>query len=413
MFKLYPRHSIRFGTKLFITAIKELFSSGKKDNTEYFENKLAEFIGTKYAVLIPSARFGLYSGLKVCRKGGIGDGEVIMPAYTFKGMAIAVKAAGFDPVFIDTKDNSCNINEDLIEQAITKKTKAVLISHMFGVPCNMKEIINIVDKYNLELIEDCAHACGAFYEDKKTGSFGKFAVFSFGIGKNIVCLGGGALTTSDKNLYNALKNEVKRLPEQDKKELFKNTVEMYLLSLLTNQPLFSLVTFPALAIAGRYNINYIDNKCNGDTTFASFYQEFYNYRKFNNIQAAIGMKQLTELESTNKVFMHNAAQYDVLINERVQSTPLLDNHNISTLRYYYMIRVKSRDAFRKKMLNKGIDTKSDDMGDCSKIDGLNQRGINFPNTERLVNEITEIPNNISLSKQDINCISRLINSSLL
>jgi dTDP-4-amino-4,6-dideoxygalactose transaminase len=160
-----------------------------------------------------------------------------------------------------------------------------------------------------------------------------------------------------------------------------------------------------------HDINYIDHLCNEETTVTSFSRALSTYSKFNHVQATLGLIQLAELESANNAFRRNAARYDTLIKDHVRSSPDLPDHALRTP-YYYMIRVKNRDAFRKKMLKKGIDTKSDDMGNCSQIEGLNQQGMMFPNTEKLCNEITEISNSTDLTEKDSNRIGSMVGSSL-
>jgi dTDP-4-amino-4,6-dideoxygalactose transaminase len=410
MLKAYPRHSIRFGSGLLFLSLRELFFPAKEDKVETFEKKFSKFVGTKYAVAVPSARFGLYAGL--CFQGWEPGSQVIMPAYTFKGMALTVKAAGFQPVFVDCKYNDCNIDETLIEARINSHTRAILISHMFGIPCDLKKLVEISKKHNLVLIEDCAHTCGAIYDGRSVGSFGRFSVFSFGIGKNIVCLGGGIVATDDEDLYSFIKRENMRLTQPKKWQLFTAATATFCASLLTRQPLFSVVTYPALLAAGVFNINYIDEKCNENMSLKDLERALSQVKKFSAAQAVLGLRQLDGIKEKNAILLRNASRYDALLHHHLNPSPKADQSGGVAATHYYMVRADKRDGVRQKLLFQGIDTKADDMCDCSRIEGFNPAGEEFLNAARAVHELMEIPNNPSLGELDIQYIAKTINRAL-
>lgn len=407
MLRAYPRHTTRFNTQLFLTGIKSLFTIGDGNSVELFEKKFAEFIGTKYAVAIPSARYGLYVSLKNI---GLCKGEeVIMPAYTFKAVGLAVIAAGFKPVFVDVKKGGCNIDEDLIEERINPKTRAIIVSHLFGIPCNLEKIKEITIKYNLKLIEDCAHACGAEYKNNKLGSFGDLSLFSFGIGKNLDCLGGGMIITDDDKLNILLKDEIRSLKIYRWADLFKENIRHFSVFALTSRPLFSILFFPVIFILGMLDSDYLDRISNEDFDLKKFCLYCINARKFNKIQAELGLLQLKEIADFNKKINQNALLYDQFIYDNINLRHNPIQENSFSVRYYYMLRVKRRKEFRINLLYRGIDTKADDMYDCSTIKEIGRQTEVFPNTSRLVDENVEIPNNISLQEKDIGYISKIVN----
>lgn len=126
--------------------------------------------------------------------------EVILPSYTFVSTANAFVLRGAKPVFVDIRSDTLNINEELIEQNITSRTKAIVIVHYAGFACNMDKLKSLCDKYNLFLIEDAAQALLSSYKNKALGSFGDLATFSFHETKNIVCGEGGALAINNHKL---------------------------------------------------------------------------------------------------------------------------------------------------------------------------------------------------------------------
>lgn len=125
--------------------------------------------------------------------------EIIMPSFTFVSTANAFVSKGGVPVFIDINPNTLNIDETLIEQAITPKTRAIIAMHYAGHSCNMTALKNICEKYNLFLIEDAAVGFGSYHMEEPLGSIGDFGVISFDVTKHITAIQGGLLIVNNKN----------------------------------------------------------------------------------------------------------------------------------------------------------------------------------------------------------------------
>lgn len=138
---------------------------------------------------------------------GIGKGdEVIIPSNTFAATALAVSYVGATPILVDPNIDTYNINPDLIEARISKKTKAIIPVHLYGRCADMDAINSIAKKYDLRVIEDAAQAHGAIYKGRKAGSLSDAAGFSFYPGKNLGALGdGGAVTTKDESIADKVK----------------------------------------------------------------------------------------------------------------------------------------------------------------------------------------------------------------
>ena len=166
---------------------------------DLFENNIKKLIKQKYVVAVGSGTDGLMLSLKCL---GIGEGdEVITTPYTFYATIGAIVSAGAIPKFVDVKDDY-NINPDLIEKAITKKTKAILPVHWSGRVCEMEKIIDISKKYKIPIIEDSCHAIEATYKKKFAGTFGEFGCFSLHPLKNLNVWGdGGYVVVKNKKNY--------------------------------------------------------------------------------------------------------------------------------------------------------------------------------------------------------------------
>ena len=151
--------------------------------------------------------------------------EIIMPSYTFVSSANAFVLRGGVPVFVDIKEDTLNIDEALIEKAVTPKTKAILPVHYAGVACEMDTILEIAKKYNLFVIEDAAQGIMSKYKGKSLGTIGDLGCFSFHETKNIISGEGGALVINNSNLIN--RAEIIREKGTDRVNFFRGTVNKY------------------------------------------------------------------------------------------------------------------------------------------------------------------------------------------
>lgn len=154
----------------------------------------------------------------------IGD-EIIMPSYTFCSTANAFVLQGLVPVFVDIREDTLNIDEIKIEQAITPRTKAIVPVHYAGVACEMDKIMEIAKKYNLLVIEDAAQAFDSFYKGKALGTIGDMGCFSFHETKNIMSGEGGLFITNNKEF--AEKAEIIREKGTNRSRFFRGQVDKY------------------------------------------------------------------------------------------------------------------------------------------------------------------------------------------
>ena len=171
---------------------------------EKFENNLANYLGAKYAVGVNSGTDAIFLSLKAL---GVWSGdEIITVANTATPTISAIRMTGATPVFVDINDSNFNINPDLIEKRITKKTKAVLPVHLYGHPADMNKIIRMAKEHKIKVIEDAAQAQGAVYKNKFAGAIGDAGCFSFYPTKNLGAFGdAGAVVTNNKRLAETIK----------------------------------------------------------------------------------------------------------------------------------------------------------------------------------------------------------------
>lgn len=178
-----------------IDAVSEVLRSGwlgLGPKTELFEQRFADYVGSRFAVALNSGTAALHLAMEVL---GIGPGdEVIVPSMTFISTVHAVSYVGATPVFADIERHTMNLSAADIERKITDKTKAIIVVHMGGHPCDMDAIHELAQAKGIKVVEDAAHACGAEYKGRRIGSVSDITCFSFHAVKNLTSGEGGAVT---------------------------------------------------------------------------------------------------------------------------------------------------------------------------------------------------------------------------
>lgn len=268
---------------------------------EAFEKMFAEYCGVKYCVGVGNGLDALMLALKAL---GIGEGdEVIVPSNTYIATALAVTYVGTKPVFVEPDIRTFNINPELIEAAITNKTKAIMPVHLYGQACDMDPIMAVAKKHGLKVVEDCAQAHGAKYKGQKVGTFGDAAGFSFYPGKNLGALGdAGAVVTNDKELADKIR------------------------------------------ALGNYGSDYK-------------YHHIYkgNNSRLDELQAALLAAKLPHLERMNEERRRIASRYTAgILNPKIVTPHVLSD--CVPVWHVYGIRCAERDALEKHLNDKGIGT---------------------------------------------------------
>lgn len=194
---------------------KSTFIGG--DYVEKLEANIAQYCQTKYAVSCASGTDALYLSLWAL---GVGpEDEVITTPFTFFATAEVIARLGATPIFVDIDTDTFNINPNLIETRITKKTKAIIPVHLFGLSADMNPIMKVAKKYRLYVIEDACQAIGAMYQNKKVGAMGDIGGFSFYPTKNLGAYGDGGMVVTNQQL---LADKIRLLKNHGSKKKYCN-----------------------------------------------------------------------------------------------------------------------------------------------------------------------------------------------
>ena len=187
----------------FVTSLLGFFS--RKSQEKKLIEILIKRFPKKKITLFPSARMAFYFVLKNTFKA---EDEVIFPVMGFPLYVKIALQLGLKPIYVDVEDKHFTIDVEQLENSITPNTKGIVITHLFGYPCNMDRIMEIANKHNIPVIEDCAQSYDSFYKGKETGTFGYVGIFSCSLMKVPTTLGGGILLTEDESLHNRINSNL-------------------------------------------------------------------------------------------------------------------------------------------------------------------------------------------------------------
>jgi UDP-4-amino-4,6-dideoxy-N-acetyl-beta-L-altrosamine transaminase len=305
-----------------------------------FENKIADYVGAKYAVAVANGTAALHL---TCMALGFGRGDgVLTSPNTFVATSNSILYVGANPVFVDIDKQTLNIDIDQIEQAILNSSniKAIFPVHFGGLPCDMERIKRLSDKYNLAIVEDAAHALGATYNDgTKVGNcqYSDMTILSFHPVKGIAAGEGGMITTNDKSLY-------RKLTLLRSHGITKGNFE-----------------FPGISQPDNLLINRDEALENGE--LKRWYYEMqhlgYNYR-ITDIQCALAISQMNKIDLFLDARRSMARFYDKAFKDMLNITPLQSHGREYSSHHIYVVSIDftkigmTRHQFMTRLAEQGV-----------------------------------------------------------
>ncbi len=340
--------------------IDKVLSTGKfigGEEVKKFENNIKKITNTKYSVSLNSGTDALVIALTLL---GVKKGdEVITPPNSFIASASCISHIGAKPVFVDVEDD-LNIDPNLIEAKITKKTKAIIAVHLTGKMAKMDKITKIAKRYNIKVIEDAAQSIGSKYNNQPAGSFGSVGCFSAHPLKNLNAFGDSGYLVTNNKIISSLAKQI------------------------SNH-----------GMVNRNKVKYLG--------YVS---------RMDNLQAAILNFHLKNLNNVIKIRRRNAKLYDENLNTKYLRLPSEDKLSFDTY-HTYVIKTKKRQNLINYLKSKKISTAIHYPIPIHLQEPFKKYGYkkgDFPNTEKLSKEILTLPINQYLSEKKIIYISKIINN---
>ena len=351
---LRPQYeSLKLEIHAAITKVLERGDFIMGEEVRLFEQEVATYLGVKHAIGMNSGTDALFIGLRALGI-GVGD-EVITTSFSFFATAEAISHVGATPVFVDINENTFNLDPNLLEAAITERTKAIIPVHLYGRPCDMGKIMALAQKYNLKVLEDCAQSFGARYmagcsscdgscnsdalKNRFTGSIGDAGAFSFFPSKNLGAYGdGGMLVTNDDDVAE------------------------------------------------------LTRKLRSHGSIKKYHNEMIGYNsRLDTLQAAILRVKLPHLDAWNTARRNVATRYGQLLENTagIKTPEISDGHVF----HQYTLRVlnQSRDEFQVQLQKSGVGTMIYYPIPQEQLPLYRENFLKLPISTRIASEVLSIP----------------------
>ncbi len=352
------------------------------DAIAQLEQEFARFIGATDAVVVPSGRAGLRFIFEAL---GLAPGsEVICSGFAYPVVPHLARTLGFDVRFADIEMDTLGMDPASLQSVISDRTKVVIATHLYGVPCRIREIRDLAEAHGATLIEDCAHCYGASIAGKAAGSFGAFGYFSFETSKPVNTMGGGIVTTADPATAARIREIAARQEAKNLSWLGSRLLRTSFEATVTHPLPFALGVYPALRL--------LQGRDGGDERFASGYQPDETTMegrmgRFTNYQAALGLAQTATVGPQLERRIRNAKRLmsslaDIVRFQASADPEVRSNFMLVTALFPEMEKISRR------LLRLGVDSKHHYMRDCTPI---SEHGGSFPNAVRAEREVLHLP----------------------
>lgn len=406
--KAYPR----FRISMPLSEIGRFFVPAPAEAVKKFAAAFRAYGGFREVFPVGSGRSGFRLILGAL---GLEAGdEIVFPAYTFHPMPVLAAELGYKPVFADVEPGTWNLDPESLRSRITPRTRAVVPTHLFGVPARMEEILAIAREHKIAVIEDCAHAFGASCAGRAAGSFGAAAFFTFAPSKNLPCWGGGMVVTGREDLAEKLAALSRGLRPLPRSAILRDQLGNMVAMLAVHPAFYSWTLHPLVCLAARRGSDIFERK---------FLEEVVPPRELHNplsvisdqapgggmapVQAATGLRQLRRFPLWLKRQSENARR----LREALKDVPGFEFQQepagAQSSFLYLRVRVEGPEEVRRRLLAAGVDTKADDMRDCSSLPFF-RPGPECPAAARLGGHCLELPCSPFYSPGEMNDIARRV-----
>jgi dTDP-4-amino-4,6-dideoxygalactose transaminase len=368
-----------------------------------FERAFERRAGAGHAVAASYGRMAFHYILKALDlpKGS----EIVVPALTFWVIPELARVAGLKVVFADVDPATFTLDPESFERAITPATRAVVPTHLYGLPCDMDPILAVAARRDIRVIEDCAHALGATYKGRAVGTLGDAGFFSFQTLKPLNCYGGGMALVARADAAARVRALAEKEPWPDRKRIENRLLVGRLQRIFIKPWVFSISAFPILWVSSLIGANpdvYLWEEIRRLDPLPDSYAE-----RFPNVQAAIGLAALEKLDEWTERTRRHARIMDQALaglpGIAVPKAPADRTH----VYYQYCVYGPQRDELVVRCVRHGIDIETLHVDVCSDMDLFADAKIDAPGAHRAAGAM-QIPVYSSLTDAQASRVARVV-----
>jgi dTDP-4-amino-4,6-dideoxygalactose transaminase len=366
-----------------------------------FEVAFAKRLGEGRAISASYGRMAFFYILKALQLPP--GSEIVFPALTFWVVPELARVAGLRPVFADIDPKTFNLDPEAFERAITPNTRAVVPTHLFGLPCDMDPLLATARRHRLVVIEDCAHSLGARYHGRPVGSFGDASFFSLQTLKPLNTYGGGMAFVPDSQLADRVAAQAAAETWPEETRVLKRLTIGRLQRIFIRPRVFTFSAFPILWAASWFKARpdvYLWESIRPLNPLPSTYRE-----RYSNVQAALGLEGLALLEDWAQVAQDHAQ----IMNQMLSSLPGVNTPyvppNSSHVYYQYCVYVPDRDDLVRRSIRRGIDIETLHADVCTQLTLFKDLWSITPGANRAA-AVVQMPVYPALSSSQVRRIGR-------
>jgi dTDP-4-amino-4,6-dideoxygalactose transaminase len=371
---------------------------------EAFEGEFAKFHRMEYTIATSFGRMAFHYILQALNLPA--GSEIIFPALTFWVVPEIARRNGLRPVFVDVDPSTFNLDPSKVRAALTERTRAIVPTHLYGLPCAMSDVMKTAEKHDLIVIEDCAQAVGAKYRGQRVGTFGTASFFSFQLLKGVNTYGGGMVLTNDVALSQSVRAQALKEPPQSVPDLARRFAAGYVARVAVSPKAFTFWGFPlqaAVSLLGHHDLSrYVWEKIRPLEQFPRTY-----HQRYSNVQALLGLRGLANLECNNERCREHAAQY---------SRGLIDCRNIQTPRvpgdvehvfYQYCVYTSDSTLLSQRAIRRGIDIETTHVDVCPRLELFKEFYAECPGAQA-TEKALQLPVYSRLRTSDVDRVLRIV-----
>jgi perosamine synthetase len=371
---------------------------------EAFEAAFATRLGAGEAI---SASYGRMAFHYILKALDLPEGsEIVFPALTFWVVPEIARINGLKVVFADVDRRTFALDPDSFERAITPKTRAVVPTHLFGLPCDMKSISQIASRHGLAVIEDCAHALGARYRGQAVGTFGHAGFFSFQTLKPLNTYGGGMATVRDPTLGARVRTFAAREPWPSLARIRKRLRIGRVQRILIRPDVFTWTLFPLLwawSLTRSESDIYMWEAVRPLSPFPDGYRE-----RYSNVQAALGLEALKHLDEWTELTRKHANTMTELLADLPGVDVPFEPADRTHVYYQYCLHVAcDRNELVRRALRHGVDLEMRHVDVCAALALFSGSATDAPNAEHAAKAL-QVPVYSLLTDEQVRRVASVI-----